>query len=199
MKRFLIFGVAALAAMALTVAPAIAGPSCSGHKATKTDAKLTSVKETCDAGDAAACAKKLGISKEECQALCKELGDNCDFTQISIKGMTCGGCESGVKTALMTAPGVRKVVRVSYKDELAVVAVDRAKFCEQTATKMITDQGYKAEIIPAVATTGVAAPAKMMGDKSACSKTCTSKEKAACAAKEKAAEKNKTDDAGGTF
>ena len=194
MKKFAILSVVLMAALAFVAAPAFAGPNCSANDSKTTSAKLASA-NTCTAGDKAACAAKLGISVEECEALCKELGDKCDFQHISIEGMTCGGCESSIKTALLEAPGVVKVVRVSYKDGTAIVAVDREKFNGQTTAKMITDKGYKAEIIPAVAVS-TDAPAKMTGATSGCSKTCTSKEKAACAAKEKTDSKDTK--AGGT-
>ena len=150
--------------------------SCS---ASKTSAKLASDKASCGASntsaqlasDKAACASKasakLAGDKAACAATCAEKGMSqahaemcakmCPTTSevrvVSIEGMTCGGCESSISATLAKAPGVIKVINVSYQDGIALVAVDKNKVCTKTMAKMVTDKGYKAEVLPAVATT----------------------------------------------
>ncbi|MEW6412685.1 MAG: cation transporter [Candidatus Zixiibacteriota bacterium] len=75
---------------------------------------------------------------------------------ISIKGMTCTGCENSISAALVKVPGVVEVVSISYQKGEAVVKVDPAKIKESEITTAVASEGYEAKIIPAVATsTGV--------------------------------------------
>jgi copper chaperone CopZ len=78
------------------------------------------------------------------------------MTQISIKGMTCGGCENDVTAALTAVPGVIKVVSVSHKDGLAVVCTDKTKCESGSLTKAVSAKGFEAKIMPAVAKTTAA-------------------------------------------
>lgn len=154
----------------------------SGDKAScssKTNATKASASASCSEKDMEACAKKLGVSVDECKKMCSEKGSMTMHT-ISIEGMTCGSCEASLTKVIEAVPGVKKVVSISHKDKNAVVCVDKKNTCTTTLTKAITDKGYKAQIIPAVATTAVSAP----GDKKACAKSCSTAEKAACASKE---------------
>ena len=123
----------------------------------------------------------MGMTVAEVKKMCGEKGSMSMHT-ISIEGMTCGSCEQSVTKVIEAVPGVNKVVSISHKDASAVVCVDKGKTCLTTLTKSIVDKGYKAEIIPAVATTTTAVSA----DKKACAKTCSDAEKAACATKEAA-------------
>ncbi len=144
-----------------------------------TNATKASANTACSQADMEACAKKMGVSLEECQKMCAEKGSMTMHT-ISIKGMTCGSCEKSLTTAIEGVAGVQKVVSISHKDGSAVVCVDKGKTCLTTLTKTITDRGYKAEIIPAVAkTTAISADSKK-----ACAKTCSTAEKAACGTKD---------------
>ncbi len=70
---------------------------------------------------------------------------------IAVKGMTCTGCENSLSAALADAPGVVEVVKVCHKSEEAVVKVDPAVSKDAELTKVITNKGYEAQIIPAVA------------------------------------------------
>ena len=155
--------------------------------ASKTNAMKASANGVCTKADMAACAEKMGVSVEECMKMCGENG-TMTMHKISIEGMTCGSCENSVKTAIEAVPGVQKVVSISYKDANAVVCVDKNSTCTETLTKAISDKGYKAQLIPAVATNATAVDAK-----GSCSKTCTAAEKAACAAKEKDSSKKPED------
>jgi copper chaperone CopZ len=122
---------------------------------------------------------KYGMTQEECQKLCATMDGNCEFTELSIKGMTCTGCETILTSALEKVPGVAKVVMISYKDGKAVVAVDRKTAKDDFLVKAVADNGYQAEIIPAVVTTVEAGPAQSV-EKSKVS--CDPATQAACAA-----------------
>jgi copper chaperone len=104
----------------------------------------------CPAMAAKDCAAKMGMTVEECMALCK----SGDLTMVSmnVEGMTCGGCEKSIKAALMKVPGVVTVKSVDYKSGTAVVYLDTRKGESNDVVTAVTNKGYKAEIIPAVAT-----------------------------------------------
>jgi len=172
MRKLSILTLMTVAVLAFLSTPILAG-SCS---------KATGKAATCSVTDKAACLTKFGITEEECMKLCKEYGPD-SFTHISIKGMTCGGCESDITKMLETSAGVKKVIKVSHKDGLALVAVDNKEFCGKTVTTAISNKGYMAEIIPAVATMddakGTATKAAAKGVCSpTCAKTCTMKKSA---------------------
>ena len=216
MKKVMMFGLAGLAVLALSVAPVVANNcakdganastqtkaacgskteganatmigangSCSASKTTATTASANGEKGSCNyAGQkltAEECAKMMGsMSPEECAKVCGYDG-KMEMVNMSIKGMTCGNCEGSVTTALEKVDGVVKVLSVNYKDGSALVCIDPAKTKAETLTQTVTDKGYEAQIIPAVAMTGTGTT-----DKAACMKTCSAEEKAACAAKAK--------------
>jgi copper chaperone CopZ len=107
-----------------------------------------------------------------------------EMITMSVKGMTCGGCEGSVRATLEKIEGVVKVCAVSFKDNMAVVVIDPAKAKAEMLTTAVTNKGYAVEVIPAVATTGSTVDAH---------KGCSAEQKAACAAK-KAAETSETSD-----
>lgn len=180
-----------MALVALVAAPMASANSCSAKKADSAEkaacsskaekASATAGKDHCSKEDIEACAKKLGITVEECKAMFAD-GKHAMKT-ISIEGMTCGSCENSVKGALEKVDGVLKVVSISHKEKKAVVCIDPAKCSTEALTKAVTAKGYKAAVVTADAKT---AP-EGHGSKSGCSKSCSDKEKAACSAKEKAA------------
>ena len=196
-----------LAVLALAAAPVFAGPNCSADKtaskscssdkataqkasakgtcSSTTNATMASAK-TCSPSELEACAKALNMSVEDVKKMCGPEGTMAIQT-ISIEGMTCTSCEQSITKAIEGVDGVHKVVSISHKDANAVVCVEKDKACLETLTKTITNKGYKAEIMPAVAkTTTATADSKM----SSCSKTCSTAEKAACSKNaEKTAEK----------
>jgi copper chaperone CopZ len=191
MKKVALLALAIMAIMAMTLAyTVIAGEhgSCTaeqkaacaskGEKATLTSGK------SCEGMSKAECAKMCGISEEECKALCKEFGENTqwELRHISVTGMTCGGCEKSVTTALSKTAGVLKVVKVDHKSGVALVVVDPATSKDAALTTAVVNNGFKAEIIPAVATTTTGTSSKMVGGKGCCAskegtsasaKTCT--------------------------
>lgn len=147
-------------------------------------------------GDKAACAAACKtMSAAECAAKCgtmsaEDLAKHCNYDgqvqmiNMSIKGMTCGGCESSVRASLEKIEGVVKVCAISYKDNMAVVVIDPSKTKTDVLTTAVSNKGYAVEVIPAVATTTT--------DKAVdAHKGCTAEQKAACAAK-KAAETQET-------
>ena len=124
-KKIIMPVIAVLAILAIISMPVHAGPGCS--KGEKAACAVIGSKATCGSADKAVCITKYGMTEEECKKLCTTLSGNCDFTEISIQGMTCTGCETILTGALEKVPGVTKVVMISYKDGKAVVAVDRKK------------------------------------------------------------------------
>ena len=204
MRKASILFLAALAIFALAVAPVFAcdkdkasastgevkaqmvgdKASC-GSKAEGASAQLTGDKAACKGMSAAECATKCAsMSPEE---LGKHMGYNgkVQLVNMSVKGMTCGGCETSVRASLEKIEGVVKVCNISYKDNMAVVVIDPTKIKSDVLTTAVTNKGYAAEIIPAVATSGTSATDAHKG--------CTAEQKAACEAK-KAAETKETSD-----
>lgn len=186
MRKQILLAVAAIAVLALVAAPAFAGPFCSA-KTASADKAACSAKfgKLASADGKAACLAKYGMTEEECRAMCKEIGDNCVLTNISIKGMTCGGCEKSVTAALLETPGVVKVVKVSHKDGMALVAIDPKKVENNGLIQAVSNKGFEAQIIPAVAITG--SSAKLSGSKYSCSAHADfSSSKASCSSQAKA-------------
>ncbi|MEK7774791.1 MAG: cation transporter [Candidatus Zixiibacteriota bacterium] len=185
MKKVTLLGLAVVAMMAMALAyTVVAGEkgSCTAEQKAACEAKgekasMTSAtgEKSCAGMSMAQCDKMCdGMSKEECAALCKELtatNAKWEMRHISVTGMTCGGCESSVTTALTKTPGVLKVIKVDHKTGMALVAVDPAKSQDASLTSAVVNNGFKAEIIPAVAhtTTGdKMAGGKMAGGKACC-------------------------------
>lgn len=175
---FMVMAFMALASMAAFAcdktdkANAKTASACSASKTT--DAKMASSKTTgdkasCTAEEKAACAAKASLAKahgqectiaqclEECKVkhaeLCGENVANHHLVAMSVKGMTCGGCESNIKTALIDVEGVTNVIEVCYKSGFAVVCTDKADFNNETLVKTVSSKGYESEIIPAVSVT----------------------------------------------
>lgn len=208
MRKASILFLAALAICALAIAPAFA---CDKDKAASAStgevkAQMVGDKASCGAkaegasaqmmGDKAACAAACkGMSPAECAAKCaamtpeefgKHMGYNgkLQLVSMSVKGMTCGGCESSVSASLEKIDGVVKVCAISYKENKALVAIDPAKVKADALVTAVTNKGYTAEVIPAVATSGTS-----MTD---AHKGCSAEQKAAC--EKKAAEAKETSD-----
>ncbi len=156
---------------------------CCAHKAgttsasaTKIDATMASSKTTtangatCTAAEKAACAAK-GASLtaaggtctiESCLKACEvkhaEIcginAANHRLASMSIKGMTCAGCEKSVTTALMAVEGVNNVIEVCSKAGFAVVCTAKdSKLSNDSMIKAVSSKGFESEIIPAVAIT----------------------------------------------
>jgi copper chaperone CopZ len=197
MKKALMMGLACLALLALMAAPTFA---CGGDKTTSastttgTDGKLVSAdsKGTCSgmkeasaktADGKSCCAKGASATSASATEDCSKCPyTGCEMVNMSIKGMTCGGCESTIRASLEKVPGVMKVMSVSYKDGKALVCMDPKKCKAESLTSAVSDKGYEAEVIPAVATSTDAKDAK----------SCAGMDKATCAAKCAAAKGEKT-------
>jgi copper chaperone CopZ len=180
MRKMCTIMVAGLALVAFVVAPtaSFAGEGCSYAK--KTGDKLISATSRCSKGDKAACAAKMGMSFEECQKLCAS-GDY-TLVNMSVKGMTCGGCEGQVTASLEKIPGVIKVGAVSYKDGTAFVMINPKKVKNEALVTAVSGQGYQVEVIPAVARTILAGDTKTAGAKKGCGMSAQKASSAACAA-----------------
>jgi len=167
-RKIIVTTLAALALFALVSGDALAcGASEASTKsacsAAKTTAKLAASKEAPSTGARACCpyAKiccphskgafgEVQLTSEEHARLCKSHG-KCEFTAVSVKGMTGSECERSVSAALTEVPGVLKVLKVSYQDGLAEICFDPNKTTGETLTTAVANKGYKAEIVPAVA------------------------------------------------
>ena len=177
MKRLLTLTLA-LALMVSFVQVSVAGSGCTAaQKADNTKASATTKDMShCTAATAEACAAKMGMTAEECKQLCAS--GNYTLVSMEIEGMTCTGCENSIRTALKELPGVIHVGEVSYKEGRAYVMVDHEKATDKTLVSTVSGKGYKAQIIPAVATSGATGAttkvdSKAMGCSKSCTKTCT--------------------------
>jgi copper chaperone CopZ len=111
---------------------------------------------------------------KECEAkhaeICGEHAQNHRLTAMSIKGMTCEGCETKISNALMAVEGVNKVIDVCSKAGFAVVCTAKdSKLTDETFIKTVSSTGFESEIIPAVAKTTTPAGATNTTEKSECS------------------------------
>ena len=181
MRKSIIFGLAVLAMLSFAVMPAMAGQSCGdvSAKLGNADAKK-------------ACSGDAKTASHDCNYEGK-----CETISFSVKGMTCAGCENGLTTALTGTDGVIKVMKVSHKENLAVLCFDPTKTKTESLTKLIASKGYETSIIPAVATNANAVQAGAKAgcstmSKADCAKTCGAKAAATCDSKKKE-EKAKTD------
>jgi len=80
------------------------------------------------------------------------VGEGCQLVNISVDGMTCGGCESGVKSALVKVDGVNGVVNIDYKEGIAQVCTKHG-IENAELTKAVSTTGFESKIIPAVVKT----------------------------------------------
>ena len=153
------------------------GTSTSASKTSTIDATMASSKTTgtgavCTPAEKAACAaanaKLTGTTTasactiesclKECEGkhaeICGADASKHHLTAMSIKGMTCAGCENNVKSALMAVEGVNSVVEVCSKAGFAVVCVkDGAKVNNESMIKAVSSKGFESQIIPAVSVT----------------------------------------------
>lgn len=180
MKKLTLIGLSALLLVAFISSSAFAGPGCSAHKAATDKVKAAE----CKVMSPEECLKLCGMTPEECKKMC-EGHENCSLTKMSVKGMTCGSCESQVTTVLSKVEGVNKVIKVDHKEGFALVCVDPTKTDYKAMTAAVINTGYQAQIVPAVAQSDAPA-AKMQtasgtaGCSKSCAKTCGPKAAAAC-------------------
>lgn len=74
-------------------------------------------------------------------------GEEADTTvsTFKVEGMTCGGCEAGVKAKVKKLAGVDSV-EASYQEGTARVVYDPAKVTPQQIIAAIEQLGYEAEL-----------------------------------------------------
>lgn len=65
---------------------------------------------------------------------------------FQVEGMTCGGCEAGVKLAVKRLDGVVSV-EASYEEKRATVVYDGTKVTPQAILKAIEKLGYSARLV----------------------------------------------------
>ena len=197
MKKLFLFSIMALALMAFVAAPSFACGEKTSATSAKADngakAQMVSAKSSCAAtakqasaasgctgapkaemtsAQSEECLAKCGLTPEECKMYCNS--DKYDMVWMNVNGMTCGGCENSVTTALTSVKGVVKVAKVSHVDGKALVVVDKSQRNDQSMTTAVADKGYEASIIPAVATMTDAPQAMLANASKACpaSKSC---------------------------
>ena len=61
---------------------------------------------------------------------------------ISVKGMSCGGCEKAIERALMACDGVLEV-KASYQAAQVQIRFDPKRIGEARLRQAITDVGYE--------------------------------------------------------
>lgn len=140
--------------------------SASTINATMASSKTTTANgAACTVADKAACEAKLAAGQctiEDClkasqikhAEACGEAAATHQLTAMSIKGMTCGGCETSVKTALMAVEGVTNVIDVCHKAGFAVVCTAKdSKLSNESFIKAVSAKGFESQIIPAVSVT----------------------------------------------
>ena len=64
------------------------------------------------------------------------------MTTLKVKGMTCGHCEAGVRSALESVAGVTAVTRVDREAEVAEVEGTAAV---EALIAAVVEEGYEAE------------------------------------------------------
>ena len=72
-------------------------------------------------------------------------GSGATVSTFKVEGMTCGGCEAGVKMKVKKLDGVESV-EASYKAATARVVYDAAKVTPKRIIAAIEELGYKAEL-----------------------------------------------------
>ncbi|MCB2231754.1 heavy-metal-associated domain-containing protein [bacterium] len=187
------------AACAELVAAGKCDPSACATKATSasanTEATATMVgsKSSCGASATKAADKSACTASKTDATTASADADMAGYALVSmsVKGMTCGGCEKSVTAALEQVDGVVKVKKVCSSEGVALVYVDKAKMKDDAMlTKAVANKGFSAEVVPAVSKMSEASVTKTGAD--ACSKTCTAAEKAACEGTKKTAETKMT-------
>lgn len=131
-----------------------ASSGCPAVKATAAEkASATESRAAEPAKSSAGCpfAKKAEAKGCAMSASCSH-NSKCADVNLSIKGMTCTGCEETITKALQADKGIIKVVSIDYKTGKATVCYDPAKLEPNKVVSLVTGAGYKAEIIPANAT-----------------------------------------------
>ena len=68
-----------------------------------------------------------------------------DRVEITIEGMYCSGCASGIKSMLKRTPGVVSA-EVSFETKTAKVEYNPADISREKIVEVITNLGYKARI-----------------------------------------------------
>ncbi len=162
----------------------LAGVSACTYKNSTTSAKLASA--GCSPEQIEACLASVKVNHAELCAAAKD----CNYTAMSIKGMTCAGCENSIKAALMNIDGVNKVLEVCYKSGVAVVCANSNEASNEVLLKAVSAKGFEAQIIPAVATVSTDTRTSTIGSTG---KTC------GAAKKGTASTTSKTSSAQGTY
>ncbi len=87
----------------------------------------------------------IGYTTEEIKAG----AENATEVVLDVKGMTCGGCESKVKTALMNCEGVTDC-EVNWEESKAMVMVLAGSANTAEMIKAVEETGFSAESTDAI-------------------------------------------------
>lgn len=154
MKKLLIFGAAFMILMTFSAGNLFANcGSCSAH-----DHKASTDKAVVKTADADMKVKACGADctkaccNPDAKSIKTETGnankeDGLMLATFSVKGMTCGGCETGVTKKLTSQDGVSEVIEVSHKSNKAIFKFDPQKVDAEKLVKAVSNMGYKAEIL----------------------------------------------------
>ncbi len=88
----------------------------------------------------------LGGAGGTSQALAAEQKTPTVTSLFRVEGMTCGGCEAGVKMKVKKLAGVA-TVEASHKEKRARVTYDPKRVTPQRIIKAIEELGYAAELL----------------------------------------------------
>lgn len=144
----------------------IGATNCDGH-GHKAKAGMT-VDEAHAAAAAPTTASFAGV-KLDCKEICPGHEGKCEFLCLDIKGMTCGGCEKSVTTALGKVDGVVKVVKVDHKEACGLVCYDPDKVKSEKIVATISELGYETKVHPDIKAAGCAHSGTAA---KSCAKTC---------------------------
>lgn len=159
MKKATLIGVFLMFVMAFfaTADFSFAGDQCSAYKSNKSadGAKTTAINATkdakqCPAGKAGACCagKEVRIVSTDADKQ-NEANASLAVATFSVKGMTCGGCESQVSSKLAVQEGVSEVLEVDHKSAKAVIKYNPDKADPVKLAAAVSKLGYETEVIPA--------------------------------------------------
>ncbi|UCD16489.1 MAG: heavy-metal-associated domain-containing protein [Candidatus Zixiibacteriota bacterium] len=189
MKKLTVLGFAIVFGFALIGAP-VNTMACGAGGTSSADAAVGASKNYVQEVESSASSDPENYSKKAVETAVSKKADETETKFVSasfnVKGMTCTGCEGHLTKVLQSHDAITSVDKVCHVSGTAMVHYDPSKLdSPMKIAKVITNAGYAAELVPAVATSE-----KTEGT---VAKTSTSKtgKPAACSAERKTVE---TDD-----
>ncbi len=115
--------------------PVMAGEKCGAAKKCTTPCVMSKIKTT-EKATTIECIDKNGNKYE----------GKCADLVLNVDGMTCGGCESKIKTALNDVDGVVIVKAVSHSEKKAEICYNPDKVDSKKLMTLVADLGYKVKV-----------------------------------------------------